>query len=79
VIDAHSCLWLSIRMSWRRKAKDPMAVLEKFSSLSLALAFNRSDNGPEFICPSVEASHFTGSWFQAEVVWLFWTAPIVSL
>jgi hypothetical protein len=56
-----------------------MAVLEKFSSLSLALAFNRSDNGPEFICPSVEASHFTGSWFQAEVVWLFWTAPIVSL
>lgn len=49
VIDEHSRFCLTIRVGRRCKARDVVAVLEELTSLYPALAFVRSDNGPEFI------------------------------
>jgi putative transposase len=50
VIDEHSRLCLAIRVDSRCKVKDVVAVLEVLTSLYLAPAFIRSDNGPESNC-----------------------------
>ena len=49
LIDEHSRLCLAIRVGRRCKAKDVVAVLEELTGLYPALAFIRTDNGPEFI------------------------------
>ena len=49
MIDKNSCQCQAIRMGRRYKAEGAVAVLEKLSNLYPAKAFNRSDNGPEFI------------------------------
>lgn len=53
VIDEHSRLCLAIRVGRRCKTKDVVAVLEDLTSLYPAPAFNRSDNGPEFMAQAL--------------------------
>jgi hypothetical protein len=50
VSDDHSRLCLAIRVDWRCKAMDLVAVLEELTSLYPAPAFIRSDNGQAFNC-----------------------------
>lgn len=54
VNDEHSRLCLAIRVARRyNKAKDVVAVLEELTSLYLAPAYHRSDNGTEFIAQAL--------------------------
>ena len=65
MIDEHSRLCLAIRVGRRCKAKDVVAVLGELTSLYLAPAYIRSDNGPELIARALrdwcEASSTTST------------------
>ncbi len=53
MIDEHSRLCLAIRVGRRCKAKDVVAVREGLTTLYAALAYIRSDIGPEFIAKAI--------------------------